>query len=368
MLGLAKARSMPYRLGPSRYVSRGGCMAKIGEDARRNVVFLGHDDSKAGDPSGIAVVGTGFLVYCGEGSYHGVYLVTCGYIADFLADNPFVIRVNDEAGQARLDHVDMAVWHYHSDYPAVDLAIMRYEPPEWSSGIVLPVSEFLTPERARIWDIGPGGAAYLVGLFYLHMGKHRNLPVIHAGQIALMPSDEKIPVTNKKTGKPDEVEAYLVEIQGLKGASGSPVMVRPTLRHHIHELNKPAGTFDVDESIALSEGRDYFLGMWIAAWPGTADKYLGDARGIPDSRWVPVGMGLVLPCDRIMDVLNYETVIGERQGAMAKYRASMAAVPTGLGAEKRAPETKPDENPAHREDFTALLGEAAKPKPKGGQT
>ena len=142
MLSRAKVRSMPYRIGPRRHVSRGGCMARISEDARRNVVFLGWDASTADDPSAMKPGGTGFLIHCGEGGYQGVYLVTAAHIARDLGGDPFVIRMNDENGQARLDHIDQATWYCHPDC-AVDVALMRYEPPDWSSGVVLPVSEFL---------------------------------------------------------------------------------------------------------------------------------------------------------------------------------------------------------------------------------
>ena len=160
-------------------------MSRISEDARKCSVFLGYE-AKSDDPTGIATEGTGFLVYCGDSDYGGVYLVTCAHIARKLRSDPFVIRLNDEHGDAKLDHVDGGIWYYHPHDPTVDVAVMRYEPPEWSGAKVMPCSEFVTHRRLRDWKIGPGDAAYLVGLFYLHYGTHRNLPVVHTGNIALM--------------------------------------------------------------------------------------------------------------------------------------------------------------------------------------
>jgi hypothetical protein len=74
-------------------------------------------------------------------------------------------------------------------------------------------------EQGRIdhWAVGPGDAAYLVGLFYLRHGKRRNLPIVHAGQIAMMPSDDPIPVTrDDNSGIIDDVSAYLVEMHALR--------------------------------------------------------------------------------------------------------------------------------------------------------
>ncbi|HEY7992248.1 MAG TPA: hypothetical protein VID77_12745, partial [Stellaceae bacterium] len=144
-------RPMPYRLGPRQYVSQGGCMARITEDARKCSIFLGWDASSTGDPAAIDHEGTGFLVYSGEGGAMGVYIVTAAHIARKLGSDPFVVRLNDEEGNARLNHIDNAVWYFHPTDSAVDIAIMRYEPPHWSGAASLPVSEFLDPSRADDW-------------------------------------------------------------------------------------------------------------------------------------------------------------------------------------------------------------------------
>lgn len=356
---MATPRTMPYRLAPRQYQSRGGCMARISEDARRCSVFLGWDASIADDPAAIRLEGTGFLVYVGEGGVKGVYLVTAAHIARKLGSDPFVIRMNDVEGNARLDHVDGATWYFHPSDPSVDVAVMRYEPPEWTDSPTLPASEFIDPVRARYWKIGPGDAVYLIGLFYLHAGKKRNLAVVHTGHIGLMPSDERIPVEKDDgSGDLEEVEAYLVEAQALKGASGSPVMVRPTIKHMVTEHD------DQQESLAISEGRDFLLGVWTAAWPGRPDKILGEARGVSQSTWVPVGMGLVVPCIRILDIIRRTDLIEERRKAMKEITRSHAASPTGLSerpAKSEPPTTEGGEQ--HKERFTSLLNAAARKRP-----
>src|ERR1051325_10490000 len=104
-------------------------MARIKEDARKKVVFFGWDGCTADDPCAIDEAGTGFLIYCGQGGLRGTYLVTAAHVAKKLGEDPFVIRINDTDGNARLDHIDNAVWHYHQD-GTVDVALMRYELPE----------------------------------------------------------------------------------------------------------------------------------------------------------------------------------------------------------------------------------------------
>ena len=108
-------------------------------------------------------------------------------------------------------------------------------------------------------------------------------------------------------------------------------MVRPTLRHYVHELNNVVGGLDVDESLVISEGRDYLLGVWTAAWPGKPDAILGTARGLDQSVSVPVGIGLVVPGYKILQILDRDDLQTERWQAMAKDRSGKTPVPTRAG-------------------------------------
>jgi hypothetical protein len=241
--------------------------------------------------------------------------VTAWHVAKNLGSDPFVVRQNDAAGTARLHHVDNAVWYRHPDR-SVDIALMRYEGPDWvTAAQVFPHSQTLDQARIDHWDVGPGDAAYLVGLFYLRHGKRRNLPIVHAGQIAMMPSDDLIPVPRDDgSGIIDQISAYLVEMHALGGASGSPVFIRPTIRHMVEDLR------DQNPSLALSEGRDYLLGVWVAAWPGKSDQA---SSAIVVGKWIPIGVGIVLPSDRIIEVLQDSALIAERRAAMAAEQAQI---------------------------------------------
>jgi hypothetical protein len=303
----------PFRLAPPRRVDSGrGFQVRVSEDARKCSVFVGYH-SKESHPSAISPTGTGFLVFTGEASSAGIYLVTAGHVAKTLGADPFVIRFNDKDGAGRLDHIDNAEWHYHDD-ESVDVAVMQYMPPDWADCSIMPASEFVDDFKLQHYDIGPGDAAYLVGLFHLHVGKDRNLVTVHTGHIALMPTDEKLETNDGAVSN-----VYLIEMQTLPGSSGSPVYIRPTIEFMAKDTK-----VDID-SLAHAEGRDYLLGVWIAAWPGKPDKILAAAKKLHQTTWIPVGMGIVVPASAIKHILeSYDLVEARRIVTETKVRERMA--------------------------------------------
>jgi hypothetical protein len=228
-----------YRLGPSEPVQlqgMPGVSVRLQDDLRKSVCFLGvpTGDSKDND---ILCRGTAFLVY-----YKDVhYMVTAKHVAEGLGDRPFLVRLNKADGSStniRFDLTERAfVWQTHNNQ-TVDLAAMAFPGGFNRAGfdcLYIPEWMFATTENVRgtetdqdIRGVGIGDFCYTIGLFRLVSGKKRNLPVVHFGTVAMMPSDDElIPVR----GLPPErelkmVEAYLVESQALEGLSGSPVFVR----------------------------------------------------------------------------------------------------------------------------------------------
>jgi hypothetical protein len=354
---------MVYRLGPRRHVQAGGFLVRVSEDARRCSVFLGWPDPDD-DQQLSRIEGTGFLV--GHSGF--CHVVTAAHIAKILDGSPIGVRVSDSNGDARVIAADSVRWHFHSDQ-SVDVAVALFDPPDWSGVMVLPSDEFMDDRRIVEWEIGPGDAAYVVGLFYLHSGKKKNLPVVHAGHIALMPSDEKIPVADKAAPSGVlEVEAYLVEAQALPGASGSPVVVRPTVRftaEHVPDgLSPHAPQPKLLESLAFAESRDFLLGVWIASWPGPPDNLMRTALGLPKDAWVPVGMGIVAPAQRIVEILRSTGLSDEREKMRKIWLKNRAATQTSAPHPKETPTAPEASNPHGKEDFMSLLTAAATKKPQ----
>jgi hypothetical protein len=353
------------RLGPPLYreskVFR-GTLVRISDDYRRTVVFLGIEDDTPGG-SGIHCVGTGFFA-----EYETCrYLITVKHVAARLVDGPFLIRINDLAGggsrNAYFDVGDLR-WFSHPDSD-VDLAIASTEIDFHGAGLDVKFLTGLgeTPKGPSGFECGE--LCYTIGLFRLMTGNRRNLPVVHFGTIALLPSDEKVPV--RDWDKPNDpgarklVEAYLVESQSIEGLSGAPVLARPSIElRDLPTRESPTSKVVLDSALVprIVPG---ILGVWQGAWDAKADEVLQASAG--RELRVPVGMGVVVPAKKIVEILEMPDA-KEHRKEIAKKRA--AATAAGLDAAplpKRAPAN--DENPRHREDFNSLVGAAARKQKQG---
>jgi hypothetical protein len=364
-------------LGPerrARIFGAEGLLVRIDDNYRKCVVFFGYEDSTPGK-GGIFCIGTGFLIwYDGAG-----YLVTVKHISHQLGDNPFLIRINRRDGSAENVNVDNAGWLEHPD-ESVDAAATPVVIPRLSDYDVLYLDaarEVTLDRHLPLENIGVGNLTYTIGLFSFLSGEKRNLPVCHHGNIALLPSDEKIPCvdwTDSTEKRRVYLEAYLVESQSLSGLSGSPVFVRPEIfvdlggkfeyaDAELRELRK-----DEPRLMAGPRTQLRLLGLWQGAWEAPPDDFRAIQAGARPGNKVPLGMGVVIPANRIVEVLEMPNAKAQR--ARAKGGASPASTPQSIRRPKHANDDSSaalratDANPTHREDFTRLLGAAARKPPQ----
>jgi hypothetical protein len=315
--------------------------------------FLGKDDPMSGK---LKYGGTGFLVgYRGDGAQLP-YLATCRHVARELKSN-FVIRVNTRP--ANISHVGShairvakAEWIYPYD-DTVDLAVTHLMLNNDAYDAVYMVLNDLMPREPIVC----GDPVSIVGLFRLHFGSQRNLPIVHTGNVALLPNpNEKIPQNDG--GRTIEVECYLVEAQTLEGLSGSPVFVREV-------VFLPEGEFKdgaIERPVAF--GSVSLLGVYSGAWDGEPGAILAEDRGLSGNLRVPVGMGLVVPVEKLETLLRDNPELKKQRRDFAeKSRSAMAAstdavFPMVRSVDSARPAT--DGNPTHREDFNSLVGAAAR--------
>jgi len=333
-----------------------GAYVHVGSTINNTVVFLGYADKLA--PGGIRCIGTGFLI--GKGNVG--YLCTVRHVAIQLDNVPFVIRLNRKDGRAELIQVDNRRWTYPSD-PTVDLAAMLFHLNTESIYDISYITEpsFLDEKFVLSHEVDVGEICYTVGLFRFIYGDQKNFPLVHSGNIALMPPPgERIPIWDSTLNTKQMVEGYLIESRAIDGASGSPVFVRRTFRPdpNIPEFqfrNRPG---DVPINPILAESRVHLLGVFQGAWFAPPDPNLPIQSRAKGGNIVPVGVGIVIPNSKILDLLEDPFLKKYRTDKARQEAATQLAV-----SQAPEPPTKAD-NPQHKEAFMRLVSEAAKkPRP-----
>jgi hypothetical protein len=343
---------------------------RINDDARQAVVFFG-----VPGPDGIEYGGTGFMLCDHEEGILIPFLVTARHVAEALIDHHdtgFFIRVNTKDGKSHEIPVESADWAFHPD-PTVDLAAINFS----LSGkiyetIYYPLKDPSYGPDDRIAKYGSPNAVIcgdpisIVGLFRLHHGKQRNVPVVHNGHIAALPDpNERIPIKELKTNKIVEAEVYLVEAQTLDGLSGSPVFTNESIVLNLG--NKIHGEHP------HTYGALVLLGLYIGSWTGVPGEILAKDRNFHGGIRVPIGMGSVVPAQKIVELIRGDAGLNawrKAKVAMVKNERAMQQDSSfGDGGRKSVTQAEPDgSNPRHQEDFMSLLDAAAKVQSPKGRT
>ena len=291
---------------PRRLRTFAGNVVKISDDLRKTVVFIGTQSVPEGE---FRAFGTGFLIH-----YEGVtYLVTAQHIAAGLGEDPFAIRVNIAYGGSKTIHVDLLEsserWRSLPDGSA-DLAIIAFTKQQsWWDVKFLDEDMLLRAPDAE--NVGVGDLCYTIGLFRLLQGKRRNLPVVHPGSVALMPSDELLPVKDwLQEDRTRHVHGYLVASHSMNGLSGAPVFVRSTTV--LKDL--PGGR----SPVIWPELPVRLMGIWMSAWDAPPAQAIAVERGV-DVR-VSLGFGIVVPTFKLIELLD----LPEERSRRAEARKHMS--------------------------------------------
>ena len=124
------------------------------------------------------------------------------------------------------------------------------------------------------------------------------------------PPGETIPVGKKTTNGTEWVEAYLIQSNAIDGASGSPVMTRPSLTFVGMALDEKDKSKTTD--VIWTEAPSYLLGVFQAAWFLPPDDPLRKAVQTNAGDVVPVGLGVVVPAYKIAEMLEDPKLQKER--------------------------------------------------------
>jgi hypothetical protein len=238
---------------------------------------------------------TGFFVSVPIDDVHAFYyLVTAKHVARELQGKEFVLRANNKDGTAIVfeSPADDAVrWHFHPTDENADVAVFPWSPQISDKGIdYMPLSTrtFLGSEAFGPEGIGIGDEVCVVGLFSFREGQSKNHPMARIGNIAMIP-DERI-----KT-KIGPMDAYLIEARSIGGMSGSPVFVAIK--------DKPPEDFTIRTTWAL-------LGMIHGHWERPPTSL--------NETTVNMGIAIVTPAQKILDILNCDEVAEVRREVLAR--------------------------------------------------
>jgi hypothetical protein len=279
---------------------------RVPDSIRKCVVYLGIEIPD-GDTTKIIWGGTGFLVGMPSEKIPQAtfgYLVTAHHVAIKFKGRDFFIRVNlKDGGSFNLKAPKDAVqWFFHPNDAAADVAVCRLTPPDKVDFLGLPISMFLTEENRKAKGIGIGNEVFITGLFAHHKGNAKNIPIVRMGNVAMI-SEER--VLTKDYG---QMEAYLIELRSTGGISGSPVFV-------VEEIDP------LDSKIHL-------MGLIHGHWyihPETIIDYTIQDAGTKAG--INVGVAIVTPASKILDVLNCDDLASWRQKAEADWLSKNSPTP-----------------------------------------
>jgi|SRR5271169_2844404 len=304
---------------------------------RQCVLFLGNKDERTGK---FIPRATAFIVSILEGGLGFRYIVTAEHAISAFAEKGWEIyfRSNLINGGVREDNWSSAHWYFHPDVGSTDVAVasIDFQPDEEFKNIVLRGG---SPERGiagtaaflKANRLGVGDEIFIVGLFKSHHGLKRNVPIVRTGNLAMMRGE---PVHAGHCGYTD---AYLVEARSIAGLSGSPVFIHWQLPEpgvtQFRLLGLMNGHFDITN---LNE-----------------DTVVDSESQV--SGGINTGIGVVIPVEKILETLDQPELVELRKKALIDHRKRGAV-------EDVAKDDPPanDENPTHREDFTRLVGAAAR--------
>jgi hypothetical protein len=360
---MISARIGRYDKHPDPFFSvKGGGAVNLTEGALKCVAFLGIKRDGQFEPRA-----TAFFVNYLDGQHYFHHLVTAEHVISGLLSkgHDIWLRANLKNGQAREIPIgDPADFRFHpnNENDPTDVAVSPFNPvvADEATGEIVELDVvslalhgkqgFLPTEEFTKRSIMLGAEIAIIGLFRSHYGKNRNVPIVRAGNISALLGE---PIYTKYAGY---IQAYLIEARSIAGLSGSPVIVIP------------------EPSILLAKGLAGDMGQGAALLglmhghfdvPNLNEDVVADDN--EPTRGIHTGIGVVIPLQKIIETIEHPELVAMRKkiidGLRKESGATADTIPDNDGG--AAPPAS-DANPKHREDFTSLVGAAARKRAQEG--
>ncbi len=275
----------------------------LGDRFQKSVVFIGLEDPKS--PSGFNCSGTGFLIAHDDMPY----IVTARHVMTGLKGKDLVVRVN-RGGQAVLIKATDIKWYTPED-DTVDLALspFGFRKDSGFDALQMPTDIFLDDDSDDRGNIGVGSQCYTVGLFHFIHGTKQNVPFVYSGNIAaILPKGELVPVHDPFWGATVQTEAHLIECRALRGASGSPVYVRPEMT--VFGVKDDLGGTN---NVSWPQAKVHLFGLFVGSWSLPPSEELKGEIPKNGNLTVPAGVGVVVPAEKIIQLLEQTDVREARE-------------------------------------------------------
>jgi hypothetical protein len=320
---------------------------------RKCVVMLSYQDSGGVD----RFAGTAFLAAQSEfigpqtsEKLNFVYLITARHVIEKIhqksIDKEVCIRINQKDGvTSEKYYVATERWLSHPDDLTCDVAVISWRPPRSCDVAYLMLENFVTDEIIDTQQIGLGTDLFVTGIFRSHRGAQRNIPIIRSGAIAAMPEE---PIATAL----GPMQGYLAELRSVGGLSGSPVFV------FFRGLKRWTSRISGQEDAVVDWREFYLLGLVHGHWNLDKASIDADVRDAAQNEEINVGITIVTPTQRILEVINRpEFANGREQAKRARYEASLPTMDSSSEEPK----------PFSREEFEAALGRVSRRLPESDE-
>jgi hypothetical protein len=200
----------------------------------------------------------------------------------------------------------------------------------------------------------------MIGLFADHHGEDWNVPCARFGNVAMLSSlHAKLQMANGS-----KQPCYLVDTHSRGGFSGSPVFVYRTSGSDLTKLDErdnfgiPKPT-NVLFALLGIHCRQFYEEIEFRKSAEIEIEHSRQPIVEGDKLRMPSSMTIVLPAWQILRLLDREELSVKRKQRFQQYGAQKKPVIEDEHAPAASPPAT-DANPTHREDFTRLVGAAAR--------
>jgi len=275
------------------WLPEGESLPYIPEELLGCVVFVGYQD-EAGKNH---FMGSGFWIARPgpediKNEFRPTYLVTAAHVLDDIHkklgpnSQRVRVRVNTKNGDQKWVDTPLCSWKRHRD-SAVDIAVFKMDIVGQNWDHFAWGTEAFVNAQSAIDDggrsIGHGDDVVVAGLFFLHAGQKKNIPIVRMGNVAALRGERVL-----------NMDAYLVESRSIGGLSGSPVFydVYAAKDAHVGD-NRILRTMVKFRLLGVMHGHFDF--------PDVApDAVVEDKERVA----INSGIAIVIPAEKIVEVLD----------------------------------------------------------------